>query len=224
MGLMHKNMEILDYVDNLVASFDMLDEEKYADILGVSEKTAMQVKENIINCAKLQKEKNFIMTINCVILKETIPHVKDLINFCFKNNIRFAVVPAELDSGKVNQDLKDSEEYKSLIKYLLELKKRNKLIFGTNNWLNTILDFKRFDCYPTLTPHVYPNGDLFYPCQPLNKIATNLLETGSYRKALEMGIDKYGVLPMCKDRCHKACYVDPPNFIRNPFLVIKEFL
>lgn len=224
MSLIHKKMEVLNYITNLVASFDAVDEKEFSQINNMPLLIIKQVKENIINCAKLQKEKNFTITINCVVADKTIRQAREVMNFCFANNIRFAIVPAEMDDGSVNPGLKNNAEYQRLIREVISSKEQGRPVFGSKEFLDTIYDFKRFNCYPTLIPHVYPNGDLFYPCQPLLKVAANLLETGSYKKALDEGMKKYGPLPKCKDRCHKACYIEPAIFLENPALVFKEFV
>jgi hypothetical protein len=175
-------------------------------------------------CSNLQKEKNYVMTINCVIIPETIEGVREIMDFCFRHHIRLAVVPAELNDGGIDPRLKTSKEYRRLIEDMIEAKKEGWPIFGSLEYLNTIYDFKRFDCYPTLTPHTYPDGSLFYPCQPSMKVPVNLLDAGSYTKALKMGIKEFGPLPKCRDRCHKACYIEPSKFIKNPFLLLKEHL
>jgi MoaA/NifB/PqqE/SkfB family radical SAM enzyme len=222
MSLIHKRFEILDYITNLVASFDVVDEHECANLYGVSLKTVNLVKENIINCAKLQNEKKFKMTINCVVTPETVSHVDEVMNFCFEHSIRFAIVPAELDGGKINDRLVDNKEYQNLILNLIKAKEEGKPIFGSKEYLKTILNFRPFQCYPSLTPHIYPNGDLFYPCQPIKKIGENILKTGSYKNALIKGAEKFGPLPFCKSKCYKACYIEPSNFIKNPYLVLRE--
>ena len=222
MSLIHKRIEILDYITNLVASLDVVDEQECAKYLGVSSTTVKHVKENIINCAHLQKEKKFIMTINCVVIPETVRYVKEVMNFCFENNMRFAIVPAELEGGKINDRLLDNKEYQGLIRDIIKAKKEGKPVFGSKKYLETILDFNPFEGYPTLTPHIYPNGDLFYPCEPILKVGGNILEAGSYKAALIKGIEKFGPLPFCKNKCYKACYIEPSIFIKNPSLLIKE--
>jgi len=222
MSLIHKRMEILDYITNLVASFDVVDENICAQIFGASLKTVKQVKENIIHCARLQNDKNFILTVNCVVIPETVRHVKEVMHFCIDHNIRFAVVPAELDGGEVNHRLRNNSEYQELIGDIIKAKDEGKPVYGSKKYLETILHFSPFQCYPTLTPHIYPNGDLFYPCEPILKVAGNLLEIGSYRAALLKGIEKFGPLPFCKNKCYKACYVEPPIFIKNPLLILKN--
>ncbi len=222
MSLIHKRIEILDYITNLVASLDVVDEQECAKYLGVSSTTVKHVKENIINCAHLQKKKNFIMTINCVVIPETVRYVKEVMNFCFEHNMRFAIVPAELEGGEINDRLLDNKEYQGLIRDIIKAKKEGKPIFGSKKYLETILNFNPFECYPTLTPHIYPNGDLFYPCEPIQKVCGNILEAGSYKTALIRGIEKFGSLPFCKNKCYKACYIEPSIFIKNPSLLIEE--
>jgi len=41
-------------------------------------------------------------------------------------------------------------------------------------------------------PRVYPNGDVFYPCEPLRKVAGNLLRDGSLKKIFARGKRIYG--------------------------------
>ena len=224
MSLIHKRFEVLDYVTNLIASFDVIDEYNCKEIFGVSLATVKQVKTNIIHCAKHQKDNNFIMTINCVVIPETVRYVKEVMKFCFEHNIRFAIVPAELEGGEINDHLLNNKEYQDLMRDILKAKKEGKPIFGSMKYLETILDFKPFECYPTLTPHVYPNGDLFYPCEPILKVGGNILEDGSYKTALIKGIEKFGPLPFCKNKCYKACYIEPSIFIKNPYLLIKEVI
>jgi len=38
-------------------------------------------------------------------------------------------------------------------------------INGTARTIETLLRFGDFQCYPTMFPRVYPNGDVFYPCE-----------------------------------------------------------
>jgi hypothetical protein len=51
-------------------------------------------------------------------------------------------------------------------------------------------------------PRVYPNGDVFYPCEPLRKIGGNLLREGSLAKVFARGKKLYGDIPECQGICH----------------------
>lgn len=223
MSIIHKKMEVLDYITNLISSFDMLNEKEYSKILGVHNETVYKTKENILTCAKLQNEKDFTMTVNCVITPDTLNETREVMGFCLENNISFSVVPGELDHGEIDLLLKDNKYYKQLIKDIIKQKEKdNKSIFGTKKYLKTILNFERFNCYPNLIPHVYPNGDLLYPCEPLQKLKVNLIKEGSYKKALQKCIANQP-LPNCHNKCHKACYIEPSCFLHNPLLLLQEF-
>lgn len=223
MSLIDKKPEVLNHVTSLIASLDVIENEKNAKLLCVSRKMVEKVKKNIIDCAMLQKKMDFTLTVNCVVTPETVSDVRDVMDFCFSHNIRFAVVPAELDGGNPDPNLKSNYEYRKLIKDIIEAKKQGLPVFGPLKYLDTIYDFKSFKCFPLLTPHTYPNGDLFYPCQPSLRVAGNLLFIGSYKKVLEIGFKKYGRFLGCGDKCHKACYIQPSIFLQHPTSVFKEF-
>src|SRR5258708_14698920 len=82
--------------------------------------------------------------------------------------------------------------------------------------LRAIRDCSRFECYSTTRPVVHPNGDLMYPCAPLGTVAANLLETGSYEKALALGLQKHGPVPYCDARCHIGCYMETSTSLTHP--------
>ena len=214
MSLIHKNMGTLKHLTNLIASFHTGKIGNGIETLNGSPRNlGEQIITNMQECAELQESEGFKMTMNYVVKRDTIAYVERVMEFCFDNKIRFAIVPGELEGGAVDENLRGNKKYIELINRVIGLKKEGKPIFGTKKYLETIRDFKPFKCHPTLTPHIYPNGDLFYPCQPMRKVAGNILEAGSYRRALEEGELKFGELPSCKDRCHKSCYIEPSNIM-----------
>jgi len=72
----------------------------------------------------------------------------------------------------------------------------------TPKLIRTMLEFDDFQCFPTIDPHVYPNSDVLYPCEPLKKIGGNLLREGSFKKVFARGQELYGDIP----DCHGICY------------------
>ena len=224
MSVFHKNMGILDYLDNLSVSLDMIESNKYSKIVNTPENIIKKSIENITVCSKLQKEKNFTLTVNFVANDQTIPHAKDVLNFCLKNSIRFTIGPEIQNNGRVNEKIKNNLQYKELLKDVIKLRKSNKLILGSKLYHKTISDLLPFRCYPLLTPRIYPNGNFLYPCEPLKNIGVNMLKMGSYEKALKKAIHEGGPIPKCKDRCYKNCYVEPSNFLRYPFKTFSEYL
>lgn len=224
MSLIHKKMEVLDYLSNLTVSLDTINDEKYSRIMGVTRAVSKKVMENIIMCAKLQKEKGFVLRVNFVINEDTLPGANEVIDFCFKENIAITVGPEILCDGTVDPKLKSNRSYKQFIEHLLELKKSNKLIFDTKSYLKTLLNFNRFNCYPLVTPRVDAMGNFSYPCIPAKKMSLNLLKIGSYEKALEIAMQQHSSMPQCKDKCFMNCYIEPSFLAEAPLRTLFEFI
>jgi len=224
LSLMHKRMEGLRYIDNLVVSLNQMDDGRIASTKGVSVKMVQQVKENLATCMKLRKVENFSLTINCVVTGTSIEDTFEVMAYCFQNNISFAVVPAELEYGYLDRELVDSPGYRDLITSIINCKKDGLPVFNSYSYLDQILNIRGFTCYPTLLPHVYPNGQLFYPCQPMRKVAGNILDFGSYDKCLREGIRKYGAVPECRDRCYIACYLESSMAMKRPLRYLRDIV
>lgn len=216
LSLIHKRMEVLKYIDNLVVSINQMDDKKTASTKGISVRMAKQVRENLTTCLELREREKFSLTINCVVTRDSINDTPNVMEYCFQNNIAFAVVPAELEYGYLDKKLINDNGYKDLIRLITTYKTMGYPIFGSFPYLARILNTKNFTCYPTLIPHIYPNGDLFYPCQPMRQVAANILEIGSYKEALRVGIRKYGNIPSCRDRCFIACYIELSMAMKHP--------
>jgi MoaA/NifB/PqqE/SkfB family radical SAM enzyme len=211
-------MEVLDYIDNLIISLFAVKPEKYSELTQMAREMFEIAKKNILTANELKKKKGFDLTINCVVTKDSIKDVEDVMDFCFEHNINFAIAPAII--GFYAEKALDCEEYRHLIDKLIEYKKQGKPVFNSYNYLKIIRDFKEFKCHPLLTPHVYPDGSLFYPCQLLKK-SVNLLEFGDYWKAVRAAREKFGPVPSCDNRCHMSCYTEPSIVAGNPINLIK---
>jgi MoaA/NifB/PqqE/SkfB family radical SAM enzyme len=224
MSLVHKHMYILDYCAALVFSLDMMDEEKYSKVIGASRKTVEQVKNNIIACAKLQKKKKFKMLVNFVANEKTILEAQSVFDFCTKNKIQFTIGPEVNPDGSVRQSIRDNEEYRRFIQHLINLKGKSRVILDSKKYLKTIRDFSKFPCHPSITPRVFSEGQTHYPCgRHPESVEINLIEAGSYQKALKIGKEKFGKLHDCMDKCFMNCYIEPAHIVCHPFASIKEF-
>jgi|MDTC01.3.fsa_nt_gb MoaA/NifB/PqqE/SkfB family radical SAM enzyme len=218
MSLIDKRQGLLDDITQLVASYDTNSIEKNSQLWGVTKKFAERVKENIVTCAGLQDEKDYTMTLNCVVTPDSIPEAHDVLDFCKEHGIQFAIVPAELKGGQFNPELKDNPKYKELISRVLDEKRGGAPVFGSRKYFETISEFKDFRCFPLLTPHIDHEGHLHYPCQTLGKrTSSSILELGSLEKAIEQGEEEHGGIPSCGNICHKACYIGPSIVVQNPF-------
>ena len=160
-----------------------------------------------------------MLTINCVVTKDSLEDAEEVMDFCIKKNVNFAIVPAMVGCYP-DKDLFHNKKYQNLINKVISKKKQGKLIFNSYKSLEVMKNFKKFTCLPLLTPHLYPNGDLFYPCQLL-KTKVNLLEIGDYKKAIKEGRKKFGSVPKCDNRCHLSCYIEPGAMTINPLNLLK---
>lgn len=219
----HKK-QVMDYVDYLAVSLDSMNAQKHAKNLGITEDMYSAVINNLIECAKLQKEKNFKLVVNCVATPDTIEDARDVMNFCFENNISFAFVPASVGEGSrfIDEKFINNNKYTAFIDELINNKKKSLPVFNSYSYLNKIKDFKDFKCLPTLVPHINPKGELFYPCEPFRKIAGNILQEGSYKATLKKGMQKHGPIPSCHKNCYKSCYIEPSQFIEKPGELMSE--
>src|SRR2546425_1046920 len=97
-------------------------------------------------------------------------------------------------------------------------------INGTPRTTETLLRFGDFECYPTMFPRVYPNGDVFYPCEPLHKIAGNLLRDGSLKKIFARGKKIYGDIPPCQGICYLFGNVLSHYYVNDFWGLARDFI
>ncbi|HVF90600.1 MAG TPA: radical SAM protein [Blastocatellia bacterium] len=216
--LLDKHLSILDHVDYLIISLDSPNPQRGDALIDVG---AGGQTERVIRNIKLArkyreaKKLKFDVIINSVIFPETIDDAWDVFEFSIKNDFYWNPMPYV--TGKYPcPGLVDNPRWCGLIDEAMRVKSLGARVYGNMEVLRTIRDFKRFECYPTTHPIIYPNGDIFYPCAPLNSIAGNLLEVGSYDRAMKAGEEKYGPIPYCDSRCHIGCYTQGSTAITNP--------
>jgi MoaA/NifB/PqqE/SkfB family radical SAM enzyme len=204
----------VDYVDRLVISLDSLDPEAWDTILNAGRGQARKIHQIIAYYAAQQRKRNLSILINCVITHDSVEQVYRVMEFCFRHDMVFAPVSANTDSLP-DPTLLARPDYQRLVKHILDLKKRGYPILGSADSIETLLLGKKFPCYAMISPHVYPNGDVFYPCQPLSKIGGNLLELGSISAAYREGERKYGPWKECWRSCGLNCYVLTDSYIHH---------
>lgn len=222
--LLDKHLPVLRNIDYLVISLDSAHEGRGDELINLSKggQTA-RVKRNIELAKEYRREHKlkFDFIINTVIFPETIDDAWDVFEFCIENDFYWTPMPYIV--GKYPcPGLVDNPRWQELIDEVSRAKRKGARVYGNMEALRTIRDFKRFECYPTTHPIVYPHGDIFYPCAPLNLVAGNLLEIGDYYKAMEQGERLHGIVPYCDSRCHVGCYTEGSIAITHPSEGISE--
>jgi len=142
------------------------------------------------------------ITISTVIEEWNIAEVERLLDWCGAEGFVFAAQSAQMEKMP-NLKLAQNPKYQALVDKIIERRRAgSQPINGTPRTIETLLRFREFQCYPTMFPRVYPNGDVFYPCEPLRKVAGNLLKDRSLKKIFARGKKKYGDIPPCQGICY----------------------
>lgn len=212
---------ILDYINNLVVSLDSLADAKYDAMLGMPLGTAKKVRTIVERYSKLQKERNFTMTVNCVVCPENIQEAEDVMKFCEDLDIWYTISPQNVGRRPAFEIL-NNPAYRDFMDRLLAAKRQGKKISGADSYYEGVSRFKPFQCYPNLTARIDPLGHLAYPCIPLGGQAGNILENGSLLRTLRRGEEEQGPPPRCIDRCHMRCHAELSLLVKNPWELFTE--
>jgi MoaA/NifB/PqqE/SkfB family radical SAM enzyme len=197
--LLDRKPRILRAVTGLVVSLDAL----AADPTNPLSKPAAlpKVLENLEFAKELLGSPQRI-TISTVIEEWNLGEVERLLDWCGEQGFVFAAQSAQMEKMP-NLALLKNQQYQALVDKIIDRRSRGiQPINGTPKTIETLLRFGDFQCYPTMFPRVYPNGDVFYPCEPLHKVAGNLLRDGSLRKIFARGKSIYGDIPPCQGICY----------------------
>jgi MoaA/NifB/PqqE/SkfB family radical SAM enzyme len=197
--LLDRKQGILRGVTGLVVSLDAL----AADPTNPLSKPAAlpKVLENLALAKAILGSPRRI-TISTVIEEWNIAQVARLLDWCGEQDFVFAAQSAQIEKMP-NLNLLRNPAYQALVDKIIERRREGKqAINGTPRTIDTLLRFRPFQCYPTMFPRVYPNGDVFYPCEPLRKIAGNLLRDRSLAQIFARGRKTYGEIPPCQGICY----------------------
>jgi len=219
LSLIDRKLDVLNYINMLSTSLDSLNS-KNDTIIGVKGATELIIR-NIKKYSKLQKQKKFIMNINCVISKDNFDDVLDVARFAFANDCLLSI-GIVVNNGIPQKELINNEKYIKVMDELIKLKKKRYPISNSLKYLKTIRDFKSFRCHPFLIPRILSNGLIGYPCNLQIQKTTNILDHESFKDVLaELENNHYFE---CSKSCYLGCYVMPSILIESPMVMIKEFM
>ncbi len=142
------------------------------------------------------------ITISTVIEEWNIGEIERILDWCGEQGFVFATQSA-LREKMPNLRLLQNPRYRQLVEKIITRRREGvQPINGTAKTIRTLLELGDFQCFPTMFPRVYPNGDVFYPCEPLKQIGGNLLREGSFARVFARGRKLYGDIPPCQGICH----------------------
>jgi hypothetical protein len=159
----------------------------------------------------------------------TIKMARDVIDFCIENKVAFSISPQGL-KDQPHEALLENADYKALIKDIIKLKNEGYDAVGSRIYLEHMLHFEEFQCYPTLNVRILQNGDFIYPCRPIadlddgrGGIGANLLEFDHFEDAFERAVKRYGPPPEGCQSCFQQCFAEPSLLVGKPLETFSEF-
>ncbi len=229
-SLLPKAEPLLPYIDRLVISMDSVDPNRWSSIIRMPVEMAQAVLDNIRRAAALQRDGRFRLIVNAVLSPETLPGADALLDFCRENHIMISFSPQAVCNWP-RYELITSPAYRAFLVKLMEVKRHGGPVVGSLAYLRTLLDLRPYSCYPTLTPRILPNGDLAYPCRPIEKSGSthggrpcNLLSVQSWPQAQALAFREYGLPPRVCNSCFQQCFVEPSLMQAQPFTLLREML
>ncbi len=220
---------LLPLLDRLIISLDAADPEKWSGIIRTP-LAAQAVLENIERYAARQKKDRFRLIINAVLTPQTLPEGPALLDFCARHKILISFSPQAVCNWP-RYDLVTHPGYRPFITHVMAVKRRGGPVLGSMAYWKTLLNLQPYSCYPTLTPRVLPNGDLTYPCRPIEKSGhshggrpCNLREVSSWQEARQAAARQYGPPPRVCSSCFQQCFAESSLMQAQPLSLLKELI
>ena len=228
--LLPRREGVLPHLRRLIISLDSLDRESWDQVLDLRSGTADKIIRNIEHYAARRQEFGYEMQINCVVMPGTIDMARQVLDFCQKLGIGFSMSPQGIND-QPHEALRSDPAYLELIRDVIRLKDEGGSIVGSRVYLEHMLEFDEFQCYPTVNVRVLQNGDLVYPCRPIadqkdgrGGVAINLLEVSEFSEAFERSVERFGEPPLGCRSCFQQCFAEPSLLIARPERAFGEFL
>jgi MoaA/NifB/PqqE/SkfB family radical SAM enzyme len=226
--LLPSRQDILPHLDRLVISLDSLDPLAWG-ALNMPASYAESILGIVRETAKLQKTHNFQLVLNAVITPESLESGCDaLVDFCIQHQIHISFSPQSINNWP-RYELITNPAYRAFLEKLTLLKKQGAPILGSYDYLATLRSDQPYDCYPSLAPRIMPNGDLAYPCRPIEKAGgehggrpVNLLNVPDWQAAIKIAREAYGDPPTMCVSCFQQCYAEPSLMQSRPLLYLRE--
>jgi len=226
--LLPKRERVLPHLSRLVISLDSLDTRAWDAILATRPGTAARIIGIIERYARLQETYGYRLVVNCVVMPSTVHMARDVMEFCVRNRIGFSMSPQGVND-RPHTDLVDNPDYRALVQDVLRMKRAGHGAVGSIVYLEHMLSFDEFQCYPTLNVRVMQNGDLVYPCRPIadrddgrGGVAANLLDFERFDDAFALAVQRYGQPPEHCRTCFQQCFAEPSLLVRRPWRALAE--
>jgi len=217
-------------LERLVVSLDSTDPAVLGLLTGVPPATVAAILSNVRTYARRQGEFGYRMIVNAVLTPESLSGIEALVDFCAENDLLLSLSPQSFNNWP-RYELLVADAYQEQLDRLLARKRRGAPLLVSAAYLRTLATLAPFSCYPLLVPRILPNGDLLYPCRPIEKSGTaqggrpaNLLDVSSWAEALTLAWAEYGPPPRVCNSCYQQCYIEPSWMQSHPWTLLWELL
>ena len=119
--------------------------------------------------------------------------------------------------------------FRDFVQHLADRKRAGAPILGSLDYFTMLHDFTSYSCYPLLVPRIMPNGDLVYPCRPIELSGTtrggrpcNLLDVTSWKEAIRLALQEYDEPPQTCTSCFQQCFAEPSLLQARPLSLLRE--
>ncbi|MBF8294235.1 MAG: Radical domain protein [Bacteroidetes bacterium] len=219
--MLEEKQEVLEDIDYLQISLDTIDEE-LQDRLSGCRGAGRRIVNNIMRYAPLQKAKRFRLNINCVLSPANLDSVPELLRFAEETGVRFTFSPqleADGQAATVLHDPDTRHRYQRAVAAILSHKRSTDVVLDILPFIRHVGNFQSGSCYPMLTPRVYPDGTLRFPCSIVCRSAPSVPELGSWRQ-VAMVLRKTPAT--CASPCLLPCYLEMSLLAEHPFALLQE--
>lgn len=214
--------EIAGAISSLVVSMDTLDPIKADAINGTPSGTFERIRMNLALADRLGRGQYRIF-ISSVVTPANIPDLYGVYEFCKAKRYVFAACP-QLNGVDPHPALRENEDYRRFFDFLIQEKRKGGLIHGTLPYLAIMRDLAKFNCRPFTMLTVSPEGNVFYPCLEIGRIAGNLLQVKNLHCLRQAAEKQFGPPPDCGNQCHSACALGFSVLLEQPAAIWKEGL
>ncbi len=177
----------LRQMDMVIVSLDGLHKRRLNKLWGV--KQADRVLTNLLMLRSLQEKVRFKLAVNTVITPDSIDEARSVLDLADDLGVWFVPVPVNYHHAPDRGMLKDPA-YVELSNLILKRKKAGAKIIGSPTLLKRLLKAEPYRCITALKPHVWPNGEICWPCRAsrnVEPVNINLLDYESFDDAYEAG-------------------------------------
>jgi len=219
--LLPDHEDVLNDVDYLQISVDSLDTDRQDSLCGHSG-IGHRLTANIQRYARLQSVKHYNLNLNCVITARNVDDVGELLRFAAAEGVRFTFSPQLSSDGQADESLRDPaliERYRAAVDTILDYKHSTRAVLDIVPFIEHMRGLLPGPCYPWLTPRVYPDGTLRFPCSITCRSTPNVLDLGSWARVRN---DLAEIRTDCPAPCLLPCYLESALLATHPMSLLQE--